>query len=292
MIEFTMVRKPSELCDLTLHLNSGFTDAIAMDFEEESNLHVYGEHLCIIQIFDSRDYYIIDALELAKTEDGVKALGEFFSSPIQKIMFDCSSDAAIVRKTLGLQIRNVYDIRLVALALGFTGNLTGLIERNLSVAPDDPESKKKYQKANWYRRPIPESQLEYALGDVRYLFDLKASLLEEAKGLTKTELHQIEVAMRGCASPKHKDKPGWEKICNYKALSRRQKCFVRHFFMARDALARKANVPPTNILEKQLIVAMAKSGTHEGILTGPKLRYLKEFEKARLDALEELENKN
>jgi ribonuclease D len=28
-------------------------NTIAMDFEGEINLHIYGEHLCLIQVFDS-----------------------------------------------------------------------------------------------------------------------------------------------------------------------------------------------------------------------------------------------
>ena len=35
-------------------------DEIAVDFEGEFNLHIYGEHLCLIQIFDKSNYYIID----------------------------------------------------------------------------------------------------------------------------------------------------------------------------------------------------------------------------------------
>ena len=34
--------------------------SIAVDFEGEFNLHIYGEHLCLVQIFDGKDFYLID----------------------------------------------------------------------------------------------------------------------------------------------------------------------------------------------------------------------------------------
>lgn len=292
MISFSYLSTPQQLIDLTENYIESSIKEVAMDFEEESNLHVYGEHLCTVQLFDRTNYYVVDALELQKTEEGKKALALFFESPIEKIMFDCSSDSAIVRKTLGIQLKNIFDLRLLAKALEFDGNLTALEERNLGIVAEDPALKKKYQRANWMKRPISEEQLEYALSDVSHLFELKESLLKEVSKLPVQTQRHLESLMKNCANQKHKDRPGWEKICNYKALSKRQKVFIRYFFNARDALARKADVPAVNILEKQIIVAMAKTETWEGLLSGIKLRYSGVFEKARLQALEELKAKD
>ena len=260
-----------------------------MDFEEESNLHCYGEHVCIIQLFDGKNYYIIDALALSKTSEGLALMKEFLEGPAEKIMFACQSDAALARKSLGIQLENIYDIRLPAMALGFNGNLTGLIERNLGISAENPALKKKYQTANWMRRPIPEEQIEYALGDVKYLFELKASISAEIrKTLAKGKLRQLDYEMKSCALQKNPERPGWEKICNFKLLNSREKIFIKHFFLARDSLARKANLPASRILAKQLIVSMSKSGTWEDILEGEKLAYRKVFEDARLAAMKEL----
>ena len=289
MTDYSYIDSPEKLTVLIRSFSASGTETLAMDFEEESNLHVYGEHLCIIQLYDGSKFYIIDALALDSTEKGKALVKEFLEGPQTKIMFDCSSDAAIVRKSLGIQLKNIYDIRLAAKALGFDGNLSSLIERNLGVETGSSAEKKKYQKANWMKRPIPEAQLSYALDDVRYLFALKNSLEDEMKRtLSPSMVRQITNNMKRCANRRHRDKPGWEKICNYHMLSTREKVFIRHFFNARDALARKANVPPTNIMEKQKIVQMAKTGTWEGILEGTSLRHKAAFEKARLDAEHDL----
>ena len=204
-------------------------------------------------------------------------------------MFACQSDAALARKALGIQMRNVYDVRVIALALGFNGNLTGLIERNLGISVESTSQKKKYQTANWMRRPIPREQIEYALSDVRYLFELRDSLVSEMEQKLKpAERKKVAHDLSICAEQKNPERPGWEKICNFKLLSRAEKVYIKHFFLARDGLARKADVPATRILPKQLIVLMAKRGGWEGILEGPSLSYSDVFEKARLDAEAEL----
>ncbi|MFC2821452.1 MAG: 3'-5' exonuclease [Spirochaetales bacterium] len=288
-MEYSFISVPSRLRNLLDNFAKREVSSFAMDFEEESNLHCYGEHVCIIQLFDGKNYYIIDALALSKTSEGLALMKEFLEGPAEKIMFACQSDAALARKSLGIQLENIYDIRLPAMALGFNGNLTGLIERNLGISAENPALKKKYQTANWMRRPIPEEQIEYALGDVKYLFELKASISAEIrKTLAKGKIRQLDYEMKSCALQKNPERPGWEKICNFKLLNSREKIFIKHFFLARDSLARKANLPASRILAKQLIVSMSKSGTWEDILEGEKLAYRKVFEDARLAAMKEL----
>lgn len=290
MIEYSLIDKADGLLALSAKLNNGSFSSIAMDFEEESNLHVYGEHLCLIQLFDGKEYYVVDVVKILQDAKGCDSIKEFLESPVEKIMFDCSSDASIVRKSLNIQLKNIFDIRLLAKAVGFMGNLTSLIERNLSVVIEDPALKKKYQRANWIKRPLSEEQIQYGLSDVKFLFDLKDSLLKEINSLPESDRKRISTAMRSVALPKHKEKPGWEKICNYKKLNREQKIYLRHFFLARDALAKKANMPPTNIVEKQLIVEMANRGTWKGVLDKNKIRYSGVFEQARLAAINEISN--
>ena len=289
MTQYTYIDSPKALEKMCTSFSEKGTDCVAMDFEEESNLHVYGEHLCLIQLRAGSEYYLLDALVLGRSQEGREALKAFLEGPLTKIMFDCSSDSAIARKSLGIALKNVYDIRLIARALGFDGNLSALTERNLGIPAPAGGDKKKYQKANWMKRPLPEDQLAYALDDVKYLFSLKESLDEEARQkLPLSVRRRLETEMKRCALPKHKDRPGWEKICNYRVLPYRQKVYLRHFFTARDNLARRADVPATFILDKHLVVAMAKSGTWEGILEGSALKYRDVFENARLAAEKEL----
>ena len=131
--------------------------------------------------------------------------------------------------------------------------------------------------------------MDIRLSDVQYLFDLKDSLVKEMEStLTKSQQGKVAHEMKTCAVQKRPERPGWEKICNCKLLNAEERIYIKHFFLARDDLARKANVPASRILDKHLIVAMAKKGTWEGILAEDKMCYESVFEKARLDAEAEI----
>ena len=228
-------------------------DRIAVDFEGEFNLHIYGEHLCLIQVFDGMEYAVIDPRASGVSD---KALKLFFSSPVEKVWFDVQSDASLVHKTYGAVIENVFDIRVLALALGYAGNLRGLEEQYLSVHPSGGGSKKRNQTSNWLSRPLPQSQIEYALEDVRYLLDLKDVLVPLVKeaGLEK----KTEAEMRKALRVKVPE-PGWKKVGDWRRMSKRERIYVRHIFLARDRIARRFNVPAVRVMEKRLIPALAQN---------------------------------
>ena len=72
--EYTLISTASDLNALAARWAEKGVASVAMDFEEESNLHVYGEHVCIIQLFDGSCYYILDALALAKKAEDRKSV--------------------------------------------------------------------------------------------------------------------------------------------------------------------------------------------------------------------------
>ena len=82
-MDYTFISKASDLCSLLERWNAEGVGCVAMDFEEESNLHCYGEHVCIIQLYDKKDYYILDALALAKDHAGLSAMKAFLEGPFE-----------------------------------------------------------------------------------------------------------------------------------------------------------------------------------------------------------------
>ena len=222
---------------------------IAVDFEGEFNLHIYGEHLCLIQIFDGESYYIIDP-----RADGVTAhgLGAFFQSDTEKIFFASQSDAALVHKRYGMMIRNIYDIRIPAVILGYTGNLLGLEELYLGISSSG--GKKRKQTSNWLIRPLSEEQIEYALSDVEHLIELKDILEQEidARGLQKECSRQMKKALilKPPVQP-------WKKVGDWRHMSKEERVFLKHLFIARDSLAERFNVPAVRVMEKHMLLKLA-----------------------------------
>ncbi len=224
---------------------------LAVDFEGEFNLHIYGEHLSLVQIFDGTGYYIIDARSSAVTPKGLEA---FFSSSSEKVWFDIQGDASLVYKKYRLKISNVFDIRVPALLLGYNGNLLGLIETYLGKEMNI--DKKKNQQANWLVRPLDITLIEYALTDVMYLFDLKKVLLGEIerKNLTKEMISNMKRV-----TVVKEPTPGWRHIGYWKKMNKTTKDNLKTYFIVRDNIARRFNVPAARVMDKHTLLSLAEN---------------------------------
>ena len=67
-MSYTLIATDQALVDLRKSFQARNIQTIAMDFEGEFNLHCYGEHLCLIQIFDGTNSYIVDPLKISPVE--------------------------------------------------------------------------------------------------------------------------------------------------------------------------------------------------------------------------------
>ena len=250
MYDYTIIDTDAKLDDMLKFWQEHHITTVAMDFEGEFNLHIYGEHLCLVQLFDGVRYFLVDPFTVTPV-----ALKRLLEAPdLVKIMFDCASDASLVRKEFSIMLKAVNDVRLTAQLLGYEGNLSGLIARCLNIP--EPTGKKSNQMANWLTRPLRDKLVEYALSDVEHLFAIREILDKEVleKGLSQ----RVAEAQKQVAIPKGPDKPGWEKLDGYRYLSKEERVYLKWFFEARDMLAKKLNVPSVQVMEKKYLIDMAK----------------------------------
>jgi len=253
MLTYTLIDSDQLLIDLQAKWQTEKTKTIAMDFEGEYNLHIYGEHLCLIQLYDQQNFYLIDPFTVS-----VEALKNFLEDEsLEKIMFDCASDAALVRKNHAIIIKNIYDIRIATIQLGMDGGLTKILDHYLPHrTTNSTKSKKRNQTTNWLPRPLSAEQIQYALEDVEHLFTLKELIEADLKKKKLTE--KVDELMVDAGKPKGPDKPGWTKLPTYRYLSKEEKILIKHYFLARDHVAKRRNVPAVRIMDKKLLVTMAK----------------------------------
>ncbi len=225
--------------------------SFAIDFEGEFNLHIYGEHLCLIQLFDGEDYFLIDPFKVSMV-----LLTPFFTEPsIEKIMFDASSDASLLYKKYGIEMEGVYDVALAASLINFNGNLNALITK--VTGGEMSSGKKGYQKANWLTRPISSQLIEYALHDVEYLFIIKKFLEKEISSVGKTE--EDREIQKSAARVKKHVVPGWKKLPGFRNMNKEQIIYLKWIFDSRDMLAKELNLPAFRVMDKRLIVELAKN---------------------------------
>ena len=147
------------------HLKDRSITTLAVDFEGEFNLHVYGEKLCLVQIFDGTTFFTIDPF--AVSADLLKQFLE--DRKVLKLFFGAGSDVQLVYKESKIVLNSVLDLQILAEVAGCVNKgLSGLTEELFGKVT---VKKKQFQMHNWTRRPIDRDAVEYALSDVEMLFE-------------------------------------------------------------------------------------------------------------------------
>jgi len=227
---------------------------VAVDVEAEFNLHCYGEHLCLIQIFDLEKEIIIDPFKF-KNAEGIK---RFFEKPdVLKIMYDSLSDAALLDSAYGIRLQSVLDLRpAVALLEYQKQSLSHVLSEDLGIVP---LNKKKFQQYNWMRRPLNKTAIEYAMDDVRYLFKLRDALFDKLKKNGLMDAYVLQNNMIQDEKNKKVKLEKYEKAKGYRRLDKNRQELFKDIFIVRDSFAKKLNKPPDYVFSNAKLLELCKN---------------------------------
>lgn len=231
------------------------TNVLGIDTEGENNFHHYGSYLSIIQLSDGKDDWIIDILELKKRNSNMKYIIDFLENKnIEKIFHDVSFDLRILQQEFNCRTRNLFDTYLALMILGEkNNNLANVLEKNFNV-----KKEKKYQKADWTIRPIKTDMLKYAVGDSKYLIELKIIL--EKKLLEK---NRLEWAKEEFLKLENNNFTIQEQnifgIKGSKELDDIQRGILNELFLFRERLAKKADRPVHFIINNERMIEIVKN---------------------------------
>ena len=157
-------------------LNSDLQDIkeFAIDLEFDRNRYRYGFNMCLMQIYDGHECYLVDPIS---DKLDIKTIFPAIENPeVQKVVFAFGEDLRLLH-SLGCFPKNLYDLDAATSLLNFEpASLTNLIKEVLNVDVNSSS-----QQSNWWKRPLSENQKQYAADDVIYLLDFKAKLEEQAQ---------------------------------------------------------------------------------------------------------------
>src|SRR5512137_1269394 len=144
-ISYEWIETPSHLEGAARIL--GQAEIIGVDLEADSMYH-YFEKVCLLQIATESAAYVIDPLALKD----LSALHPVFSNPrIRKVFHGADYDIRSLYRDFGLEVENLFDTPLSCMFLSLRETrLEALLRSRFQV-----ELNKKYQRANWSRRPLP-----------------------------------------------------------------------------------------------------------------------------------------
>jgi ribonuclease D len=227
---------------------------IALDTEADS-MHSYFHKVCLIQISANGHHMVIDPLAMEPGE--LQPLWDIVGDPaVPVLMHGADYDIRILDRDYGVRVGGLQDTQIMAQLLGEkkTG-LAALLEKELGVALD-----KKFQRADWGRRPLEPAQLAYAAADTAYLSRLVDRLRARLERLERwawaeEEFRKLEKVRH---APVETDPLSFERIKGARSLrgAARDRLFSLHDW--RDRRARSRDTPPFKILGNKALLAMAE----------------------------------
>ena len=230
--------------------------AIAVDTESNS-LHAYREQVCLIQISIPGRDYLVDPLAL----NDLEALAPVLADPnIVKVLHGAEYDVLCLGRDFNYRLVNMFDTRVASRTLGWKkSGLGDLLHQVFDVTVD-----KRFQRANWGKRPLPDEMLDYARLDTHYLLALRAHLIKELDRykLTDQVLELCEWMALVPPSENGFDPEAFWRISHARELSRRQAAILRELYLMRDQQARDQNRPPFKILNDPVLLLIAKHAPH------------------------------
>jgi len=237
-----------------LDMISDLRDQSFIGVDTESNsLFEYQEKICLIQFSTNDKDYLVDTIKLKD----ISPLNEIFSSQeIEKIFHAAEYDLMCLKRDFHFEFKNIFDTMIASRILGFQSiGLQSLLKDYFNI-----DVEKKYQRANWGKRPIPNEMLQYAQGDTHYLINLRKILIEKLKIENKWELATEDFNRMTYvdAFVNNKNNDHYWKIIKGNSLSQQQENVLIEIYFLRENLARQLNRPPFKVFGNQTIVELAK----------------------------------
>jgi ribonuclease D len=228
---------------------------LALDTESNS-LYTYHEQICLIQISNREETFLVDPLAV----EDLSTLGELLADPsIVKIFHGSDYDLRSFDRDYGFKVQGLFDTETSARFLGQTSsNLASVLETFLGVSI--PKSRK-MQRSNWAVRPLTPLAREYAANDVRYLVQLACELRHRLAsvnrlGWVQEECRRLEQTRYAQPNP-----PGlaFLRAKGTEQLRPQALAVFKELFLWRDAEAQRREHPPFRVVSNETLVHLAQS---------------------------------
>ena len=222
---------------------------------ESNSLHAYRERVCLIQISTPAADYIVDPISLPD----LSSLAPFFANPDQqKVLHAADNDLVCLRRDYGWEFANIFDTMSAARTLGWLQvGLAAILDAHFGV-----QMNKKYQRADWKRRPLPPEQLEYARLDTHYLGALRDKQLHAltASGCWPEAHEEFERLARGRSdsdSVSAGEAAFW-RMKGARDLSPEKAAVLAALFAYREQEAERLDRPPFKVMGEATLMALTR----------------------------------
>jgi ribonuclease D len=225
---------------------------IAVDTEGAS-YHRFIDRVYLLQLSTPQRTAIIDPLSAGELE----SLGVLLQDPAVEVVFhDADYDLRLLHQDYGWHATNIFDTRIAAQLAGVRAfGLAALLERYFGTKLD-----KKFQRADWSMRPLPQGMLDYAVQDTLHLLDLRDRLRAELERLGRTAWAAEEFArLEGTQWDAAPDDTAWMRTKGTRDLTRRELALFRELAAWRDSVAGALDRATFRVVGNEALFAVSRA---------------------------------
>jgi len=222
---------------------------LAVDTEQNSYF-AYTTRICLVQLSIRNRSWVVDP----QGDINLAIMGDLFAdTSCMKIFHAGENDIIQFKKEYSFSFRNIFDTMAAPTNLGMNRvGLAPLLEHVYGISLE-----KKYQKADWERRPLSHDMIDYAARDTAYLIQLKNLLTKRLQNLGRVEeAHsEFEHICAAVANGKKASPHDFLRIRGARTLDPVTMRVLRDLFLLRDRVAKR--------LDRALFRVISDSGLLE-----------------------------
>ena len=203
-------------------------DRIGFDTEFVSE-DTFRPELCLVQVVVEDQLAVIDPKEVDDLTPFWRLLSE--NSHVT-IAHAAREEINFCMTAVGKPPANLFDTQLAAglCSSEYPAAYSSVVQRFLNKRPDKGE-----QRTDWRRRPLTDSQIHYALEDVRYLFRLHDKIIGRLEKHRRMDWLSSETEDFVQEVIDSRSRQRWRKVSGIGSLSTRSLAIVRELWLWRLA---------------------------------------------------------
>jgi ribonuclease D len=249
MKQAPILSRDDQLVDLARQLAG--EPVIAVDLEADS-MHNYREKVCLIQVTADGRTLLIDPLPITSLDP----LKPILADPsIRKIFHAADYDLRCLYRDFGIEVHGLFDTMICAQLLGEEKiGLADLLAKYFNVNLD-----KRFQRADWSKRPLSKEMVAYAAEDTRHLLRLAEMFESRLKELGRLAWAQEEFALQEEVRFTDSNGPLFLRVKGAANLEPRQLGILEELLAWRETEAERRDLPPFKVIGNKELVALAQA---------------------------------
>lgn len=231
-------------------------DVFAVDMEADS-MHSFQEKVCLLQftyVLNAAEEHTVLVDPLAVT-DLSALLPVMANGDIRKIFHAADYDIRCLYRDFNMEVHGLFDTMIASQLLGEERvGLADVLEKYFALKLD-----KKYQRADWSKRPLSAPMCEYAAGDTQYLHQLAEILEEKLRQKDRLWWAQEEFELLEQARFQLKQGPAFLHFKGAGTLPPRSLAALEALLQWRSGEAQRRDCPPYKVLGNKTLLSLARN---------------------------------